>query len=281
VHNGSLSAYCLDMSGGRPINAPSYQRLALEQLALWEYYSFMVASPYLGFIAHGDGHPVLVLPGFTTSDRSTKALRAVLGRNGHDARGWQLGRNMGAHPLILHGLDRRLVELHEASGRRVSLLGWSLGGMFARELARRHPEMVRTVITLASPFRIRGGDRSHASVLYDRVGPPVDPLLGDLPAEERRPPLPVPSTSIYTRADGVVRWHMCIDTVGPSCENIEVFGTHSGLGYNIAAVIAVADRLARPEGEWQPFRPPAGLSCLFPRPVSWAPEHDRVQRLAS
>jgi pimeloyl-ACP methyl ester carboxylesterase len=224
---------------------------------------------------------VLVLPGFTTSDRSTRALRAVLARNGHDARGWKLGRNMGAHPLILHGMQRRLEELHQERGRRVSLLGWSLGGIFARELARRNPEMVRTVITLASPFRFRSGDRSHASVLYDRIGPPVDPLLGDLPAEEERPPLPVPATSIYTRADGVVRWHTCIDTAGPSCENIEVFGTHSGLGYNVAAVIAIADRLACPEGEWQPFRPPAGVSCLFPRAASWAPVDERDQRLAS
>ena len=163
----------------------------------------------------------------------------------------------------------------------MSLLGWSLGGIFARELAAGNPDMVRTVITLASPFRFRSGDRSHASALYDRVGPPVDAWLGDLPAEEHRPPLPVPATSIYTRADGVVRWHTCIDTVGPMCENIEVFGTHSGLGYNIAAVVAIADRLACAEGEWQPFRPPPGVSCLFPRPASWVPAGGRAQRLAS
>jgi len=250
------ATYAQAMSGRRPIGPPPYQRLALEPLAVWEYTSFMAASPFMGFIAQGDGHPVLVLPGFTTSDRSTELLRAVLSRNGHVAHGWKLGRNM-------------------------SLLGWSLGGIFARELARRHPEVVRSVITLASPYRFRVGDRSHASSLYDSVGPPVDPFLGDLPAEEEREPVPVPTTSIYTRTDGIVRWHTCIDTIGAACENIEVFGTHSGLGYNIAATVAIADRLACPDGEWRPFRPPPGMSFLYPRAESWTPAAARAVRLAS
>ena len=269
------------MSGRRPIGPPPYQRLALEPLAVWEYGSFLAASPFMGFIAQGDGHPVLVLPGFTGSDRSTELLRAVLKRNGHAAEGWKLGRNMGAHPTVLRGMQRRLLGLHRQSDRRVSLLGWSLGGIFARELARRHPEAVRSVITLASPYRFRPGDRSHASALYDSVGPPVDPFLGAIPAEEDREPLTVPTSSIYTRNDGIVRWHTCIDTVRSRCENIEVFGTHSGLGFNIAATIAIADRLACPEDRWEPFRPPAGLSYLFPSPASWAPAPERSARLAS
>jgi pimeloyl-ACP methyl ester carboxylesterase len=267
------------MSGRRVIGPPPYQRLALEQLAVWEYGSFLAASPFMGFIAQGDGHPVLVLPGFTTSDRSTELLRAVLARNGHGARGWKLGRNMGAHPSVLRGMEHRLVELHESSGRRVSLVGWSLGGIYARELARRHPDAVRAVITLASPFRFRTGDRSHASALYDTIGPAVDPFLGDVPPEEERPPLPVPATSIYTRTDGIVRWNTCIDTTGSLRENIEVFGTHSGLGYNIAAVIAIADRLACPEGKWRPFRPPWRFAHLFPPPASWTAA-ERTARLA-
>jgi pimeloyl-ACP methyl ester carboxylesterase len=264
------------MSGRRPIGPPPYQRLALEPLAVWEYGSFLAASPFMGFIAQGDGHPVLVLPGFTTSDRSTELLRAVLTRNGHAAHGWKLGRNMGAHPAVLRGMQQRLLDLRRESGRNVSLLGWSLGGIFARELARRHPDVVRTVITLASPYRFRPGDRSHASSLYDSVGPPADPFLGGIPAEEEREPVPVPTTSIYTRTDGIVRWHTCIDTIGAACENIEVFGTHSGLGYNIPATIAIADRLASPEGEWRPFRPPPGMSFLYPRAVSWTPAAERA-----
>jgi len=218
------------MSGRRPIGPPPYQRLALEPLAVWEYGSFLAASPFMGFIAQGDGHPVLVLPGFTTSDRSTELLRAVLTRNGHAAHGWKLGRNMGAHPAVLRGMQQRLLDLRRESGRNVSLLGWSLGG---------------------------------------------------IPAEEEREPVPVPTTSIYTRTDGIVRWHTCIDTIGAACENIEVFGTHSGLGYNIPATIAIADRLASPEGKWRPFRPPPGMSFLYPRAVSWTPTAERAVRLAS
>jgi pimeloyl-ACP methyl ester carboxylesterase len=275
------AAYAHAMSGRRAIGPPPYQRLALEQLAVWEYGSFLAASPFMGFVAQGDGHPVLVLPGFTTSDRSTELLRAVLSRNGHRAVGWKLGRNMGAHPSVLRGLQQRLLGLHERSRRRVSIVGWSLGGIYARELARRHPHAVRTVITLASPYRFRTGDRSHVSALYDSVGPAVDPFLGQISSEEDRPPLPVPATSIYTRTDGVVRWHTCIETVGPRRENIEVFGTHSGLGYNIAATIAIADRLARPEGQWQPFRPPPGLSYLYPRPASWTSAVERDAPLST
>jgi pimeloyl-ACP methyl ester carboxylesterase len=281
VHATQCGRTLTNMSRRSPIGPPPYQRLALEQLAVWEYGSFLAASPFMGFIAKGDGHAVLVLPGFTTSDRSTELLRAVLARNGHAAQGWKLGRNMGAHPTILRGMEHRLLDLRRTTRRRVSLVGWSLGGIFARELARRHPDAVRTVITLASPYRFRGGDRSHASALYDSVAPPVDPFLRDIPPEEDRPPLPVPATSIYTRTDGIVRWHTCIDTIGPRRENIEVFGTHSGLSYNITAAIAIADRLACPEGAWRPFRAPVRFAHLYPPPVSWTPAAERAARLAT
>jgi len=126
-------------------------------------------------------------------------------------------------------LPRRLHDLHEATGRPVSLVGVSLGGVFARQLARDHPGVVRQVVTLGSPFR---------------------------PREEGLPPLPVPSTAIYTRGDGIVGWQSCLDREGPTSENVEVPGSHCGLGHNPIAVRVVTDRLAQPEGTWQPFDRP-------------------------
>jgi hypothetical protein len=89
------------------------------------------------------------------------------------------------------------------------------------------------------------------------------------PSEERRPSLPVPSTAIYSRTDGVVRWHTCIDAVDATHENVEVRGSHSGLGFNPAVLFVIADRLGQLEGRWRPFRPPAALRRLYPEPVSW------------
>lgn len=241
----------------------------MERFAIVEYGTYHLMSPLVAFIACGDGHPVLVLPGLASSDISTRPLRAMLGMRGHDVHGWHLGHNLGPHPRVLDGIESRLLELHEATGRRVSLVGWSLGGTYARELARDHPDLVRQVITLGSPFRFRDGDRTHASPFYDHVGPPEDPFPGRALDEHERPPMPVPVTSIYTRTDGIVRWHSCLEEVGPRAENVEVHGTHTGLGCNMAATIAVADRLAQPEGTWARFRPPIMLRPLFPRPASW------------
>jgi pimeloyl-ACP methyl ester carboxylesterase len=262
----------------RPIAPPPYPRLALEQLSVWEYTTFLTAGPLLRFLPHGDGHPVLVLPGFGANDQSTAHLRATLHRRGHAMHGWRLGRNDGPHDPTLEGMDRRLHELRDRYDRDVSLVGWSLGGIYARELARKHPEVVRQVITLGSPFRFRAGDRGNVSRLYDLIGPPEDPSPDRQLDEEAREPLPVPSTSIYTRTDGIVRWHACIDSGGHRRENIEVIGTHTGLGYNLAAAIAIADRLAQAEGTWAPFRAPRAVRHLFPRPVSWAPSELRRRR---
>lgn len=252
-----------------PLRAPSWRLQALENLALLELYAAMPSLPLLAWARQGDGHPVLVLPGFTSSDSATWYLRTVLRAKGHTVHGWGLGANVGPHPRIVRGIQRRLLRLADHSGRAVSIVGWSLGGIFARELARAYPEHVRTVVTLASPFRLREEDSSTAQGLYRRLGPRRDPFEGRRDPEHDREPLSVPVTSIYTRTDGVVRWHACIDEVGPLSENIEVRGTHSGLGINGPALLAVADRLAQPEDAWRPFTPPRLLAHLYPRPASW------------
>ena len=167
------------------------------------------------------------------------------------------------------GMYDRLEQLHQRSGQTVSLVGWSLGGIFARELARDRPSIVRQVITLSAPFRFRDGDRGSASALYEAVGPRVEPFIGRTQPEHERPEMPVPATAIYTRTDGVVSWHACLETPGDRRENVEVRATHTGIGVNMLAAIVVADRLAQPAGSWRPFRPPLLLRSVYPRPVAW------------
>jgi hypothetical protein len=251
----------------RCVRAPSPVLLALEQLAVLEFGAFLASSPFLRAAGRGDRHPVLVLPGFAASDRSTVPLRNVLRSHGYWVHGWGLGRNVGPTADIVEGLEKRLVTLNERHGVKVSLVGWSLGGIYARELARLHPEAVRQVITLGSPFRLREGDRTNASALANRLSHLFVPMSDDAAwPEDERPPLTVPVTNIYTRTDGVVRWHVCIDSDGPQRENIEVRGSHTGLGHNPAVIVAIIDRLAQPEGEWRPFRPPRHLTHAYPRP---------------
>ena len=244
-------------------------RLA-ESRAWFELGAFVAAAPLLRVTGRGDRHPVLVLPGFTASDRSTVPLRSTLMAQGYWVHGWRLGPNMGPTDRVLDGIDERLAELHARHGRPVSVIGWSLGGIYARELARGHPEAVRQVIALGSPFRMTLADRSGASNLWDNLKPAFSTrLLRMAMAEDDKPPLPVPSTAIYTRTDGVVRWHTCIDAESERHENIEVRGSHSGLGWNAAAVYAVLDRLAQRAGQWARFSPPRVLRPLYPEPASW------------
>ncbi len=234
-----------------------------------EFGAMVVSRPLLHRAPAGRGQPVLVLPGFLADDSSTLALRRYLRRLGHYVHGWRLGRNLGPTAHIVDGLSRRLGELADRHGQSASLVGWSLGGMFARELARRHPDLVRRVITLGSPFRSPGPLRTHATSRFEALAAHHVPA-GELPPAERdREPLPVPLSAIYTRTDGVVPWRSCLVEAGGTQENIEVLGSHCGLGHNPAALWAVADRLAQPPRCLRPFEPPSGWRRLFPFPASF------------
>jgi pimeloyl-ACP methyl ester carboxylesterase len=260
--------------GPRPrVRRPSLALLILEQQrALAELVGFGLSLPVLRRLPAGDGHPVLVLPGFMADDWSTAALRSVLRSRGYEVHGWGLGRNLGPRVATVEGLVRCFDRVHRRSGRTVSLVGWSLGGIYARVLARWHPEATRRVVTLGSPFRMRPGDRSSASRLFDQLNPrPYLPHPVDIEVQ----PLTVPSTAIYTRTDGIARWHLCIEAEHALAENIEVRGSHSGLGHNPAAILAIADRLAQPEGTFRRFRPPPGTATLYPRPTWWRHQRPR------
>jgi pimeloyl-ACP methyl ester carboxylesterase len=227
------------------LSPPPIWLLALEGRAWLELAGILPGLPLLARMPRGDGHPVLVIPGFLASDVSTRPLRAFLRSRGYHVHGWRLGRNVGASPEVIGGMAARLHALCGRHGRTVSLVGWSLGGIFARELARRFPPEVRQVITLASPFR----DPSATTVARLMGGSPRGPRdRANLGA-----PLPVPATSILSRSDGIVAWRSCLEDAGARRENVVVESSHCGMGHHVAALAVIADRLAQPEGSWTPF----------------------------
>jgi len=237
-------------TASNPAAPPARHLLLLESRALWEMAAFVATYPLLRLGSSGDGHPVLVLPGMGASDLSTGPLRAFLKDRGYGAHGWKLGPNHGPRPGVEQKLQQRLAELAARYGQKVSLVGWSLGGIFAREMARNTPGQVRSVITLGSPFA--GVPRaSNAWKVYERLS---ERSVDDWEYRDRmRQPPPVPATAIYSRSDGIVAWQGCMEQEGPQSENIEVEGSHCGLGHNPIVLHAIADRLAQPEGRWRPF----------------------------
>jgi pimeloyl-ACP methyl ester carboxylesterase len=179
--------------------------------------------------------------------------------------GWGLGRNIGPTDAVLAGMPRLLRKLAETTTGPVSIIGWSLGGVYARELARDHPELVRQVVTLGSPFALVDERQSRADgVFRRRARRHVDPAR--LPSRERmRQPVPVPSTAIYSRSDGIVDWRACVDSADASHQNIEVRCGHLGFGVDAGTFWAIADRLAQRPGQSLPFEPPRGSRAWFPR----------------
>jgi pimeloyl-ACP methyl ester carboxylesterase len=169
---------------------------------------------------------------------------------------------------VLNGIRERLDAIHDRHGMRVSLVGWSLGGLYARYLARQVPDKVRNVITLGSPLQMVQGDRSSASGIADRLQHLFDPAFIEMADHERGRCRCRRRRS--TRTDGVVRWPACLDVVDATHENVEVRGSHAGLGFNPAVIYVVADRLAQTENGWQSFQPPLALRALYPRAASWS-----------
>jgi pimeloyl-ACP methyl ester carboxylesterase len=241
---------------------PSIFWTLLEGRAAFEFGSFYSLRPFMRHLPKGDGHPVLVLPGFVASDVSTRPLRGLLKDLGYAPFGWGLGRNLkfnDAREAEMRALVDRIYDEH---GRKLSIIGWSLGGVFARELAKRAPEKVRAVISLGSPIT-RHRDYSNARRLYDAInGPPEKSRAEQLSRLGEAPP--VPTTSIFSRTDGVVAWRGSLQApdANTDVENIEVPASHFGLGANPLVAYLIADRLAQGEGAWRPFDADAGFRGL-------------------
>jgi pimeloyl-ACP methyl ester carboxylesterase len=209
----------------------------------------------------GDGHGVMVLPGFLAGDLYNASLRRFLSDCGYVAHGWGMGQNLGPRGGVLERLEERLQDLALQHGP-VSLVGHSLGGIFARELARAYPECVRQVISLGSPF---GEGRMTASIparLFNALNPsdelPVDQgLLHEAP--------PVPTTAIFSKGDGIVNWRTTCQQDGhEQTQSVQVRGSHCGMTLNPTIWYLVAERLAVSPQQWRPFERGLLGSLVYP-----------------
>ena len=210
--------------------------------------------PFLDQLPSGDGHPVFVLPGFAAGDGSTWLLRRFLVQKNYRAIPWRLGTNTGS-PELQERLVRRMVRLQRTYREPISIIGQSLGGVFARELARRFPQAVRQVITLGSPFGATSADSTNPMVLrlFEQLsGLTIDQMRDMMPGGETpTEAVGVPCTSVFSRSDGVVQWQACVEAESPTTENVEVVASHSGMSMNAVVFDIVADRLAQPAGRWR------------------------------
>lgn len=249
---------------GPPVSGPSVGLYLSEPVrGLAGLGKLPLAAPWLSLAPRGDGHGVLVLPGLLASDASTAVLRRFLRRLGYAAQGWNLGRNLGPTDQVLDELPRELSALAGRTGGQVSVIGWSLGGIYARELARRHQGQVRQVITLASPFALTDSRQSHADGAYRRH----DYLhaAGRVPTREQvARPIGVPSTAVYSQRDGIVSWQACMEPETALHENVEVRCGHLGFGADPATLWLIADRLAAPADRRRRFSPPPAVRLLYP-----------------
>jgi pimeloyl-ACP methyl ester carboxylesterase len=244
---------------------PTFGLMALEMRAFWEFGALLPAWPALRKAPAGDGHTVIIFPGLSAGDASTAPLRRYLSGLGYEVHGWKQGLNLGPRHGVLDAAQQQVVDAFKTTGRKVSLIGWSLGGIYARELAKLLPDMVHCVITLGTPFASSPKSTNAWRVYEFATGRKTEHEAKnyDLPT-----PPSVPTTSIYSKTDGVVAWQGSIQAphkANQKTENIEVFASHIGMGLNPSAWWAVADRLSQSHQGWRPFVAPRlmGLQHLL------------------
>jgi pimeloyl-ACP methyl ester carboxylesterase len=216
--------------------------------AMFELGTLPFAKPWLKRSKASQPHAVLVIPGFVSSGRSTKVLRKTLQSLGYDAHTWNQGINLGVRRELFIGATEELDRLYDEYGAKVSLIGQSLGGIYARQLAKYRPDKVSRVITLGSPINDPQGRGSHVSRLYkflnpeqmgeDRESWPFSDWDLDIPPA-------VPTTVIYSKYDGICHWQTCVQNGDyEQVENIEVVASHIGMAINPVIQYLIAERLA-------------------------------------
>lgn len=221
---------------------PDPSRVIREARGLIELPRLLLRFPALALQPRGHGQPVLILPGYGAGDGSTSILKYYLLLLGYRARGWGLGRNNGAAADLLPRILKRVTSLARRNKQKVHLIGWSLGGYLARELARERGDLISKVITLGTPV-VGGPKYTVVANWFRERGIDVDAIAAEV---ERRNQvaLNTPVIAIYSRRDAVVAWQACIDRNASNVEHIEVRTTHLGFGFSPEVYKIIARRLA-------------------------------------
>jgi len=224
--------------------------------AILEFACLLPGHSILANAPRGDGHPVFTLPGYRSNDTSMSIMRRYLARWGYAPHPWGLGTNLGVGYERLDYEERfltRLIHVVEASGMPASLIGWSQGGVIAREIARARPDLIRQVITLGSPI----ADTPEATTLFRlfrRIS--EEEINNEMMSFLRQVATPLSDVRcicIYSRTDGIVSPDIAQDLVSPNVENICVNASHFGMTVNPRILFVIADRLAQPDENWRPF----------------------------
>ena len=248
-----------------PLIPPPSLGLAITEAhrALVEYTGLLYSKRFLQRMPSGDGHTVILLPGFLGDDGYNAPLRKYLAGLGYEAVGWEQGRNLGPRDGLLEKTRDYLQEQADRSGGKVSLVGHSLGGIYARELAKEQPDCVRQVITLGSPFGEGRDSGSYPRRLFAALNPDEEIPIDQATLKE---PPPVPTTAVYSKGDGVVNWLTCFqEGKHQLAQNIQVWGSHCGLTVNPMVWFLLAERLHQAEDAWAPFRSTSWRRLFYPK----------------
>ncbi|MBL7814292.1 MAG: hypothetical protein JNL70_04725 [Saprospiraceae bacterium] len=218
--------------------------------AIIEHIGCLIFMARYRFTHKGDGHPVLAVPGFLCTDYSMRYLRKFVNKLGYTAYGWELGRNMCDLKDLndLNRLNARVDEIYRKHNTKITLIGWSMGGVYVRELAKQRPHLFRQVITMGSPFG-DGYAPTNGTWLFELLHD--SSKIDDNWRRQIPNPAPIRTTAIYTKQDGIVPWAACLEKIEDDLhQNIEVVGSHWALGMNPTVLKIVEDKLvAQQEAE--------------------------------
>lgn len=206
-------------------------------------------------------HGVIVIPGFMGDDSYSSTFRDWLVSRGYGAMGWGQGTNRGPRPSTFHDLAKRINLLADKTGAPVSLIGHSLGGIYAREIAKDISGAVRQTISVGSPLggEEEGRRKAPVSQIFSAFNPGMArhwERKGSIPTAP-----PVPTSTIFSVTDGVIGWKRSVQHDGhEQTENIAVFGSHGGMLHNAMVWTVLADRLRMEPGQWKPYEPSHALA---------------------